>query len=145
MPAARRQLLARFWDSLCAQAWEELCRQQVPRLSGETSLGGHGPWGPASRWWHGAQPEWDLVSGSIDGRRVLLGEVKWSARPFSRRALEPALRELAAKPAPPLPARWTGAQLVRALFVPEVTNKPDIAAPELKGALVITAADLLEG
>ena len=83
-PAARRQLFARFWDSLCAQAWEELCRQQVPRLPAE-KLPGHEPWGPASRWWHGAQAEWDVVSGSLDGGQVLLGEVKWSARPFDRR------------------------------------------------------------
>jgi hypothetical protein len=144
-PAARRQLLARSWDGLCAQGWEELCRQQVPRLPGGTPLDLQGPWGPASRWWHGAQPEWDLVSGSLDGRRVLLGEVKWSARLFSRRTLEPVLRELAAKPAPPLPARWAGAQLVRALFVPEVTARPEIVAPERKGAMVITAADILEG
>jgi hypothetical protein len=34
------------------------------------------------------------------GRRVLLGEVKWSARTFNRRSLETALRELASRPAP---------------------------------------------
>jgi uncharacterized protein len=144
-PAARRQLLARFWEGLCAQAWEELCRQQVSRLPDESPLGRRGPWGPASRWWHGTQPEWDLVSGSFNGRWVLLGEVKWSARPFHRRALEPALRELAAKPAPPLPSRWADAQLVRALFVPEVTAKPDLAGKELKGSMLITIEDLLDG
>ena len=37
--AARRQILARFWDSLCAQSWEELCRHQVARLPAERSLG----------------------------------------------------------------------------------------------------------
>ncbi|HEY0554680.1 MAG TPA: ATP-binding protein, partial [Thermoanaerobaculia bacterium] len=103
--AARRQILARFWDSLCAQSWEELCRHQVARLPAEKSLGQLGPWGPASRWWHGAEPEWDLVSESLDGRRLLLGEVKWSARPFSHGTLEKELRALNAKPAPPLPSR----------------------------------------
>ncbi|HKH47265.1 MAG TPA: ATP-binding protein [Thermoanaerobaculia bacterium] len=141
-PAARRQILARFWDSLCAQSWEELCRSEVPRVTAG-ALGRLGPWGPASRWWHGTQPEWDVVSESLDGERVLLGEVKWSARPFDRRALELALRELSAKPAPPLPSRLAGAELVRALFVPKVTGKVR-AEEETEGSILITAADLLD-
>jgi hypothetical protein len=141
-PAARRQLLARYWESLCAQGWEDLCRQQVSRPPAASSLGRLGPWGPATRWWHGAQPEWDLVGESLDGERVLLGEVKWSARPVSRRTLERALRELAAKPAPPLPPRLAGAQLIRALFVPEAAQ-PGAAAKGLTGMMVITAAELM--
>ena len=139
-PATRRQILARFWDSLCAQGWEELCRQQVARLPAEKSLGQLGPWGPASRWWRGAEPEWDLVSESLDGRRVLLGEVKWSARPFGHGHLEKALRELAARPAPPLPTRLSGAEILRALFVPATEN----AARSMEGSLLVTATDLLE-
>jgi AAA+ ATPase superfamily predicted ATPase len=141
-PASRRQLLARFWDSLCAQGWEDLCRQQVPRLPARRSPGRLGPWGPAARWWHGTQPEWDLVSESLDGARVLLGEVKWSSRPVDRRTLERALHELAAKPAPPLPPRLAGTQIMRVLFVPEVA-KVGVAAKELEGSKVITVADLL--
>jgi AAA+ ATPase superfamily predicted ATPase len=134
-PAVRLQLLARFWDHLCAQSWEELCRQQVPRLPA-------GTWGPASRWWHGAQPEWDVVSESLDGERVLLGEVKWSSRPFNRKTLETALRELAAKPIPPLPSGLAGAQIVRALFVPEIDGRPGAVARDLQDVELITAADL---
>ena len=134
MPAARRQILARFWDSLCAQSWEELCRQQVLRLPEE--------WGPAARWWHGTQPEWDVVSESLDGERVLLGEAKWSGRPFDRKTLEPILRELAARPAPPLPSRLAGAELVRALFVPRMAGKP-AAAQDKAGPLLLTATNLL--
>lgn len=142
-PAARRQLLARFWDNLCAQSWEELCRHQVTRLPDEHPLGQLGPWGPASRWWHGAQPEWDLVSESLDSRRVLLGEVKWSARPFDRRTLESMLQELGVRPAPPLPPRLAGAELIRALFVPVVASKGNAArVPE--GLMLITSEDLLE-
>jgi AAA+ ATPase superfamily predicted ATPase len=141
--AARRQILDRFWDSLCAQSWEELCRQQVARLPAERSLGQLGPWGPASRWWHGAEPEWDLVSESLDGRRVLLGEVKWSSRPFDRRDLETALRALATRPAPPLPSRLAGAEILRALFVPAIASKGSSArTPD--GATLVTATDLLE-
>lgn len=135
-PAARRQILARFWDSLCAQSWEELCRQQVTRLPDG--------WGPASRWWHGNRPEWDVIGESIDGERVLLGEAKWSGRPFDRKTLDPILRELAARPAPPLPPRLADAEIVRALFVPRMSGKPT-AARDQAGPLRITAADLLAG
>lgn len=141
-PAARRQLLARHWTALCAEGWEELCRQQVPRLPNNSRLGRSGPWGPASRWWHGAQPEWDLVSESFDGERVLLGEVKWSTRPLDRRSLERSMAELAAKPAPPLPSRLAGAQLIRVLFVPEVASRPDTYARDLKDSMPVTAIDL---
>lgn len=143
-PAARLQIFARFWDSLCAQGWEELCRQQVTRMPTESPLGRLGPWGPASRWWHGTQPEWDLVSVSISGERVLLGEVKWSARRFNRRDLGAALRELAARPAPPLPPRLAGAELVRALFVPEAAVKLGGTAKEPEGSPLIATADLLD-
>lgn len=137
-PAARRQLLARFWEGLCAQAWEELCRQQIPRLP-------DGSWGPASRWWHGNQTEWDVVSESLDGTRVLLGEAKWSARPFGRKTLSAALAELAVKPPPPLPPRLAGAPLVRALFVPEAAARPGATAARSEGLTLVTAADLLAG
>ena len=143
-PSVRRQLLARFWDGLCAESWEDLCRKQVPRLPEGSALGRLGPWGQASRWWHGAQPEWDVVSEAIDGSRVLLGEVKWSARPFDRKALEPALRDLSVKPAPPLPPRLAGAELVRALFVPEAVARASTATKLPEGVLLATAADLLE-
>ncbi len=141
--AARHQILARFWDSLCAQSWEELCRSQLPRLPAEGPLGQLGPWGPASRWWHGTQPEWDVVSESLDGERVLLGEAKWSARSFDRRTVDSLLRELEAKPAPPLPTRLAGARIIRALFVPEIASNT-MAARELDGPLLIAAAELLD-
>jgi hypothetical protein len=51
--------------------------------------------------------------------------------------MEQILRELAAKPAPPLPPRLAGAELVRALFVPEA------GGGESEGAMIVTAADLL--
>jgi hypothetical protein len=59
-------------------------------------------------------------------------------------ALGVALRELAARPAPPLPPRLAGAELVRALFVPEVAVKPGGTGKEPEGSLLIAAADLLD-
>jgi len=65
-----------------ASRWEEICRSSVPRL-----LAGNvaklGPWLPAARYWRGNDPEWDVVSVSLDGNCLLLGEVKWSERILS--------------------------------------------------------------
>lgn len=52
---------------------DELCRLAVPRLA-ELGAG----FGPASRYWGGAGPEWDVVAKADRGH--LLGEVKWSAK-----------------------------------------------------------------
>lgn len=57
--------------------WEELARASVPRLR----IGGGG-WGPARRWWGPGQDrqpmELDVVAESLDGRRLLIGEAKWT-------------------------------------------------------------------
>jgi len=137
----RKAWLARFWDDLAAQAWEDLCRSRPSRLAEDSALGALGPWKPASRWWKGNEPEWDLVSESLDGGSLLLGEVKWSARPFSARALARARGELAARPRPALPARFDDHEIVRALFVPEI--EPG-AEPDGREPRVVTAADLLQ-
>jgi len=129
---ARRNLLDRCWPELAAQAFEELCRRLVPQL---------GEWNVAARWWQGNAPEWDLLAESLDGRSLLLGEVKWSARPFGRTALDKALAELASRSEPPLGSRWENRRRRRILFVPAlaagVTTAP---AGEIA---VLTLADLL--
>jgi hypothetical protein len=138
----RLRLLARFWDELAAQAWEDLCRWQIPRLPAATP-GQHGPWGPAARWWAGTAPEWDVVSESTTAPELLLGEVKWSPRPFGARALERARAEVARKPAPRLPARYAGHAEVRVLLVPAVETGIEHAALGDQGPLVMVADDLL--
>ncbi|MES1210745.1 MAG: hypothetical protein ABUL63_00295, partial [Acidobacteriota bacterium] len=76
------------------------------------------------------------------GGRVLLGEVKWSARPFDRKSLEALLRELIARPAPPLPARLAEARPIRVLFVPETAaGLKAVTVPE--GSMIVTAEELL--
>lgn len=137
------RLLARFWDELAAQAWEELCRKLIPRLAGTTPGQQPGFWGPAARWWEGTAPEWDLVSESLEGANLLLGEAKWSAKPFGPRALQRARRELAAKPAPHLPVRYAGQAPMRVLFVPQVEPGVDHARTDDTEPLVMTANDLL--
>jgi AAA+ ATPase superfamily predicted ATPase len=140
---ARAQLLTRFWEGLLAQAWEDLCRQRLPRLSESSLLGSEGPWGPASRWWRGTEPEWDILSESLDGGRLLLGEAKWSAKPFSRKALERAKNELVSKPAPSLPAQSSKRTSVRVLFVPELEGGQDFVKLDGGDTWVVTVADLL--
>ncbi|MDE0061977.1 MAG: ATP-binding protein [Gammaproteobacteria bacterium] len=91
--ASRRAMLAeapaetrlaqwyRHRPGLEAMAWEELCRMSVPLLHrADNALARFGPWLPAQRYWHGNNPEFDVVARSADGRRLLVGEVKWTAR-----------------------------------------------------------------
>jgi AAA+ ATPase superfamily predicted ATPase len=136
----RSALLSRFWNGLVSQAWEDVCRAGVPRLSSPSALLRLGPWQPASRWWRGNAPEWDVVSESVDGRRLLLGEVKWSARTQSNRELERLARTLMAKRPPSLPGRYAKHEIVRALFVPQAGPG---ASRRSQGALVVTGSDLL--
>lgn len=135
----RQALLSRHWSGLVAAGFEDLCRDLIPR-AGEGSVPG-GPWGPPSRWWHGEAPEWDVVAESADGKRLLLGEVKWRSRPVSARSLARERTRLLAKPGPDLPARYAGHEVVRALFVPDTEQSP--SADE--EPFVVTAEDLLAG
>ena len=114
----------RYRSSLEAIAWEELCRRAVPLLHrSDTSLGRLGPWEPAQRyWWRGNAPELDVVARSVDGKRLLVGEVKWTARHVET-----------SRPGAGLRTGHLGdsgdAEVVQALFVPEdtaTTTGPDV-------------------
>jgi hypothetical protein len=139
--AARLGLLKKSWPLLASQGWEELCRLRLPKVGRDTRIGGAGPWGPASRWWHGNEPEWDVLSRSLDGKSVLLGEVKWSAAAFGRGDLERAAVQLARRPVPPtVPPRTS---LVHALFVPAVDGSGAAWARRRRDVIVVTAGDML--
>lgn len=105
----RMALLERLWPQLLGEAWEDLCRQSVPRLA-KSAIAAFGPWGPAARWWHKNEPEWDIVARSLDGRRLLLGEAKMRVG-----SVDAALRALAAREAPK--GLDPADEVVRALFV----------------------------
>ena len=78
-----------------------------------------GPFEPAQRYWHGNAPEFDAVAHSVDGQRLLVGEVKWSAKPGK------VLDRLSPASARTLPGA-ADAEIVRVLFIPEA--KLDTAA-----------------
>jgi hypothetical protein len=140
--ATRLAILDRFWSELAAQSWEDLCRKRLPQVDPSSPLGARGPWGPAARWWRGNAPEWDVVSESVDGKRLLLGEAKWSARPLGTAGLERAAREVASRPAPELPARYSLHESIRALCVPETTAAGGDKA-EMAGVIAVTADELI--
>jgi uncharacterized protein len=118
--ATRSALWKRYTARLTADAWEDLCRASLSRLPG-SAPGGAGPWGPALRYWKGTGPEWDLVSASMEGDALLLGEAKWSERPFTEAMIEEAARALLAKGIPS--ERWAhGKRVIHALFVPRLAR-----------------------
>jgi AAA+ ATPase superfamily predicted ATPase len=131
--AARRAIFDRHWPHLVAEAWEELCRNLLPYLDPRSRLGALGPWEPGARWWRGSEPEWDVVARSVDGRRLLLGEVK--TRVSSWAAAQSSVSE---RPPPAVPG-LLDAKVVRVSFV--ATPPP---GPAPRGPVrFVTAADLL--
>ena len=136
-PAFRRALLDRFWPALCASAWEELARDHVSTLT-KSCRAASGSWGPAGRWWRGNLPEWDLVARDVEGSRLLLGEAKWSAEPFTKAEIDWLCRQVASRPAPELPGD-TAREVVRCIFVPE----PPPRVRSLHGVQVVSGRRLI--
>jgi AAA+ ATPase superfamily predicted ATPase len=130
----RRDLWGKERPGLCSAAWEELCRKSVA-LAGNprSTLAKKGPWMPAARYWHGKGTEWDVVSRSIDGKRGLLGEVKWSEKTFRKGDLGHIATELRRKGVPPLLEKVP--EIVYCLFVP----KAEEGVRKCEGMLVLNA------
>jgi AAA+ ATPase superfamily predicted ATPase len=137
----RRDLWRRAKPGLVADAWEDLCRTCTVALGASAGhgLAELGPWRPAGRYWRGTGPKWDVVSSSLDERRILLGEVKWMERPADRSALEVMASRLVAKGRPEIGGDPT-AEIVRVLFVPRVRHR----AGRVDSVHIVTAADVIE-
>ena len=133
-PSIRRDLLERHWPALAAQAWEELCRARLVGVAGES-------WDPGSRWWRGNEREWDVVSRTRDGRKLLLGEARWSAKPYGVRETERALSELSARPLPDVAREHAPDDIVRCLFVPALAASA-AARARPAGPSIVTVEDL---
>jgi hypothetical protein len=138
-PAARKHLWQMSKPALVARTWEILCRAAIPALATQqpdnstTEPLTH--WQPASRWWHGAAPEWDVVSTSMDGRQGAVGEVKWGETPFDDAAINRLVRSMASRPLPPgLPP-----DVKRFVFVPSVSSN---TATTNEGVEIITATQV---
>ncbi|MBI5542976.1 MAG: ATP-binding protein [Deltaproteobacteria bacterium] len=142
VPAQQR---LRLWHqqraALVAETWEELSRRSVPRLSEKLPvLGDCGPWGPAARLWGRGGPEWDVVAKSVDGKHLLLGEVKWQDKAASVAHVRNALADLERKGVPRelVP---DGTRVHRALFLPKVEAR---ARTLVRDVAVVEAADVIE-
>ncbi|HVV85094.1 MAG TPA: ATP-binding protein [Kofleriaceae bacterium] len=135
--ASRAALLAEHWAALLGNAWEDLCRRSLVSLR-KGAVGRRGPWRPAMRYWHGNEPEWDLVADALEGSSVLVGEAWFSSRPVSA---EVARREASRLASRPLPAAVRSADVVRALFVPALAA----GAPRTVGDVHLVTLDELIG
>ena len=127
----------RYWPALLAAAWEELCRRAVPLLHrSDSALGGLGPWQPAQRYWRGNEAELDIVAHSVDGRRLLVGEAKWSHRGAPRYRANVGVRPEAVSQLP----NAGDCEVVHALFVPVAGAAQDSAS----GVHLVDAAAVME-
>ena len=136
-PASVRKSVWRSQSSgLFADAWEELARRSVADSSRLASLSGKGDyWLPAGRWWHGNEPELDVVSFNGALTKTLVGEVKWSEKPFSCVEVRRLARELLQRP---VPAHFPS-DVARVLFLSRVSaNVPS----SVDGVEIIDAASL---
>lgn len=126
---SRLAVLDRYWPALVGEAWEQVCRQRLPHVQ-HPALGPADTWGPPQRWWHGAAPEWDIVAEDAGRRQLLLGEAKVSGKHLGR-----LVAEVAARPAPELPAAFKRHTILRAVCVPDsqrVQVVDDVAIVTLK-------------
>jgi AAA+ ATPase superfamily predicted ATPase len=137
---APRQTRIALWRNqksrLESAAWENLCRAYVSRNPAPLVAGDTG-WLPAKRWWQGKAPELDIVSTSMTGNRLLIGEAKWSTAAFSG---QEAARLAAALETRPVPACLSG-EKKPVLFLPALV--PRAAAPPGGTVQLITAAEVM--
>lgn len=131
----RYQWLKEGLPGLFSSVWEELCRLAVPSLSEKWNI----LYGEAGRFWHNQDPEWDVLSESIDGFYFLIGEVKWTEKPPSAEWIYKEIQKLKSKGLPSV-KRNPRAMLQYVLFVSEKPKDLILS----KDVLVIDAEEVLE-
>lgn len=104
---------------------------RLAELAGE---GGY--WLPAARWWQGNAPEWDVVSVNGDGTQTLLGEVKWSEKPFTVKEIRELVQHIKMRETP---AGISGT-VQYVLFLSSVDLK-SIHDKSIDGVEILTAGD----
>jgi AAA+ ATPase superfamily predicted ATPase len=136
----REKLWREAKPGLVSAAWEDLCREWVTSGAAQhAALREKGNFEPAKRFWHGEGPEWDVVSQTLDERSVLVGEVKWSERPFDIPKLRTLAKALLKKGIPPVKG-LLDKDLCHVVFVPEVTKD---APGEIDGVHIVTGNQVL--
>jgi len=127
---ARLAVWRSFKQGIVSRVWEDLCRRSA------TEIGEGANWCPASRWWRGTSPEWDIVAVSVDGRRGRVGEAKWSDRPFDENDVCGIGAQMSARALPSgLPE-----DVDRLIFVP---SAPGAKEGKNNGWRVVNAATVL--
>ncbi|MFT3713577.1 MAG: ATP-binding protein [Archangium sp.] len=124
--AERRRVLEHHLPALVGAAFEELARASVPKLGG---------WEPASRWWQGSLPEWDVVSR--DGSRLLVGEARAWRKPATATALRAEIQRMLARP---LPVGLATDSVERVFFVPMLARG---VPRRLDGVRLVTLDELV--
>jgi hypothetical protein len=102
-------------------------------------VGNQTAWGAAGRFWRGNSPEWDIVARSLDDKSLLLGEAKWSVKPYSQNEIDKLFIQLKNKGIPPVPHADTNA-LLYAVYIPDAAD--DKVKPPPDG-VIVTAKDVL--
>ena len=125
-------------EHVFAAAWEEIARSVVVKHDGLAELAGEcGYWLPAGRLWQGESPEWDVVSANGDGTRLLLGEVKWSGKPFVDKEVKELVKRLKTRKTP---VGLSGA-VQYVLFLSAVASK-SMGNDSFDGVKILTAEDV---
>ena len=111
--------------------WEELCRRSVPFIIKNYEFS------PALRWWgkgiDGVPLEIDVVSESIGGKYLLIGEAKWTENKDVTRVAENLIKKSANLPI------INSRKILHVLFV---KHKPAVPPP---GILIFGPEDVLGG
>jgi len=136
----RRKIWSAEKAALFASAFEDICRDAVPGFYEKKNAPARiRSFGAAGRYWEAGRGEWDVVSLSMDGTKLLLGEVKWREKDADERFIKKALNELRSRGVPKKGA-WSDLEVVHALFVPRV--KKGVRKGHF-GAAVVEAKDIL--
>ena len=122
-PAKRISWLKQRLPYLYSMIWEELCRLAIPALSLKWK---EGMYGPAGRFWHGEESEWDILAQSEDNTSFLIGEAKWTKKRPTLSWVYRTIDELKNKEIPPV-KRPPDVKLRYVLFIPEKPTKMNLS------------------
>lgn len=132
----RHKYLQESISKLFQISWEELCQQAMPFCS---KIFGDIFFTQAHRYWDKQGHEWDILSESIDGKYLLIGEAKWTSKVPTATWIYKTIEELRNKGRPPVQYHKE-AKIIYALFIPEKPKHLNL--PE--DVIVLTAQEIIE-